>query len=98
PGLRLPARGDRQRALAVRQEGARGGDGGLRETSGYPRREGRRRRCAAPSSCRGRDDDWRGDDVAHSDRSGAVGGDPPGGREELEGSTIVKVNRGAIIW
>ena len=71
PGLRLPARRDRQRALPVRQEGARGGDGGLREAGGHPRGEGRHRRCPAPSSCRGRDDDRRGDDVAHGDRSGS---------------------------
>src|SRR5262249_34198427 len=58
----------------------------------------RHRRGPAPSSCRGRDDDWRGDDVAHGDRSGAVGGDPPGGREVLDGSAIVKVDRGAITW
>ena len=76
----------------VRREDARGGDGGLRETRGHPRGEGRHRRCPAPSSCRGRDDDRRGDDVAHGDRSGAVGGDPPGGREELDGSAIVKVD------
>ena len=44
------------------------------------------------------DDDRRVDDVAHGDRSGAVGGDPPGGREELDGGAIVRVARGAITW
>ena len=80
------------------RKGARGGDGRLRETGGHHRGEGRHRRCPVPSSCRGRDDDRRGDDVAHGDRSGAVGGDPPGGREELDGSAIVKVDRSATIW
>src|SRR5258708_7023848 len=87
PAVHARLAGERRRPRGERERGGSGG--GDCEASGHPGGEGRACGSQAGRSRRGSDDDRRGAGCARAAGPGGVGGDPAGGREDLDGSAIV---------